>query len=128
MAKVWRTATTAGLCATVVWSQSPGLQLKGLTITNTLLGPGSAFLDLQQLLETLPVPAALLGPGEHYALEVAGDSMVEEGILDGDYALIRRTWQVDFTVRLLLDTPVLRELAAEVQRLHAASTIGTYAS
>ena len=39
---------------------------------------------------TLPVPAALLGPGEHYALEVAGDSMVEEGILDGDYALVRK--------------------------------------
>lgn len=39
----------------------------------------------------LAVPAALLGGGEHYALEVAGDSMVEAGILDGDYALIRRT-------------------------------------
>ncbi len=39
----------------------------------------------------LPVPAALLGSGEHYALEVAGDSMVDKGILDGDYALIRRT-------------------------------------
>ena len=39
----------------------------------------------------LPVPAALLGPGEHYALEVSGDSMVEAGILDGDVALIRRT-------------------------------------
>jgi repressor LexA len=39
----------------------------------------------------LPVPAALLGPGEHYALEVSGDSMIEAGILDGDYALIRRT-------------------------------------
>lgn len=39
----------------------------------------------------LPVPAALLGSGDHYALEVAGDSMVEAGILDGDYALIRRT-------------------------------------
>ena len=38
----------------------------------------------------LPVPAALLGSGEHFALEVAGDSMVEAGILDGDYALIRR--------------------------------------
>jgi len=38
----------------------------------------------------LAVPAALLGGGEHYALEVAGDSMVEAGILDGDYALIRR--------------------------------------
>ena len=39
---------------------------------------------------SLAVPAALLGPGEHYALEVAGDSMVEAGILDGDYALIRK--------------------------------------
>ena len=39
----------------------------------------------------LPVPAALLGAGEHYALEVSGDSMIEAGILDGDYALIRRT-------------------------------------
>jgi len=39
----------------------------------------------------LAVPAALLGSGEHYALEVSGDSMVDAGILDGDYALIRRT-------------------------------------
>jgi len=39
---------------------------------------------------SLAVPAALLGPGEHYALEVSGDSMVEAGILDGDYALIRK--------------------------------------
>lgn len=40
---------------------------------------------------SLAVPAALLGSGEHYALEVSGDSMVEAGILDGDFALIRRT-------------------------------------
>jgi len=40
--------------------------------------------------ESFSVPAALLGPGEHYALEVSGDSMVEEGILDGDFALIRK--------------------------------------
>lgn len=40
---------------------------------------------------SMPVPAALLGPGEHYALEVSGDSMVEAGIFDGDYALVRRT-------------------------------------
>jgi len=40
--------------------------------------------------EGFAVPAALLGPGEHYALEVSGDSMIEEGILDGDYALIRK--------------------------------------
>ncbi|MCZ8171988.1 MAG: transcriptional repressor LexA, partial [Brevundimonas sp.] len=40
---------------------------------------------------TLPVPAALLGAGEHYALEVSGDSMIEAGIFDGDFALIRKT-------------------------------------
>jgi repressor LexA len=47
-------------------------------------------IEALQGTDTLPVPAALLGPGEHYALEVAGDSMVDEGILDGDYALIHR--------------------------------------
>ncbi len=40
---------------------------------------------------TLPVPAALLGPGEHYALEVSGNSMIEAGIFDGDFALVKRT-------------------------------------
>ena len=49
--------------------------------------PIEAFEDASQL----TVPAALLGPGDHYALEVSGDSMVEAGILDGDYALIRKT-------------------------------------
>ena len=33
---------------------------------------------------------ALLGSGEHYALEVAGDSMIDAGILDGDTVIIRR--------------------------------------
>src|SRR4030095_518572 len=47
-------------------------------------------IEALQGTESFPVPAALLGPGEHYALEVSGDSMVEEGILDGDFALIRK--------------------------------------
>lgn len=38
----------------------------------------------------IEVPLALLGNGEHYALEVAGDSMVEAGILDGDTVVIRK--------------------------------------
>jgi repressor LexA len=48
-------------------------------------------IEALQGTESFAVPAALLGPGEHYALEVAGDSMVEEGILDGDFALIRKS-------------------------------------
>ncbi len=37
------------------------------------------------------VPSALLGRGEHFALQVDGDSMIEMGILDGDTAIIERT-------------------------------------
>lgn len=48
-------------------------------------------IEAMETSATLPVPAALLGAGDHYALEVSGDSMIEAGILDGDYALIRRT-------------------------------------
>jgi repressor LexA len=36
------------------------------------------------------VPGTLLGRGEHYALEVAGDSMVDAGILDGDTVIVQR--------------------------------------
>ena len=47
-------------------------------------------IEALQGTEGFAVPAALLGPGEHYALELSGDSMIEEGILDGDFALIRK--------------------------------------
>ena len=63
------------------------------TVELLLAGKIAAGTPIEALqgTETFPVPAALLGAGEHYALEVSGDSMVEAGILDGDYALIRRT-------------------------------------
>ena len=38
----------------------------------------------------IAVPMEMLGNGEHYALEVAGDSMVDAGILDGDTVIIRK--------------------------------------
>lgn len=45
--------------------------------------------------ETVAVPANMVGSGEHYALTVAGDSMIEAGILDGDTVIIRRTNTVE---------------------------------
>lgn len=39
---------------------------------------------------TIDIPASMLAAGDHYALEVAGDSMVEAGILDGDTVIIQR--------------------------------------
>ena len=49
--------------------------------------PIEAMRDATSFFE---VPVALLGPGEHYALEVAGDSMIDAGIQDGDTVIIRR--------------------------------------
>ena len=45
--------------------------------------------------DTVAVPANMVGSGEHYALTVAGDSMIEAGILDGDTVIIRRTSTVE---------------------------------
>jgi repressor LexA len=39
---------------------------------------------------TMDVPGVLLGEGEHYVLQVVGDSMIEAGIQDGDWVVIRR--------------------------------------
>jgi repressor LexA len=58
-----------------------------------LYGRIAAGLPIEALhdsAEMIDVPASLLGPGDHYALEVSGDSMVDAGILDGDTVLIRK--------------------------------------
>jgi repressor LexA len=62
------------------------------TITVPLHGRIAAGLPMEALESdrSMSVPSALLGPGDHYALEVSGDSMIEAGIHDGDYALIRK--------------------------------------
>jgi repressor LexA len=56
-----------------------------------MYGRIAAGLPIEALRDTtsqIEVPLSLLGPGEHYGLEVAGDSMVEAGILDGDMVII----------------------------------------
>ena len=58
-----------------------------------LYGRIAAGLPIEALRDSdahIDVPSTMLGAGEHYALEVAGDSMVEAGILDGDTVIIRR--------------------------------------
>jgi repressor LexA len=58
-----------------------------------LYGRIAAGLPIEALRDDgahIEVPMAMLGTGEHYALEVAGDSMIEAGILDGDTVIIRR--------------------------------------
>jgi len=54
------------------------------------IAAGTPIEAIQHERERMPVPESLLGPGEHFVLEVQGDSMIEAGILDGDYVIIRR--------------------------------------
>jgi repressor LexA len=54
------------------------------------IAAGTPIEALRDQSTTVGVPASLLGRGEHYALEVAGDSMIEAGILDGDTVVIQR--------------------------------------
>jgi repressor LexA len=55
------------------------------------IAAGTPIEAIQQERDRLPVPEAMLGAGEHFVLEIQGDSMINAGILDGDYVVIRRT-------------------------------------
>ena len=54
------------------------------------IAAGTPIEALRDNTSTIDVPTSLLGQGTHYCLEVEGDSMVEAGILDGDFAVIRQ--------------------------------------
>ncbi len=54
------------------------------------IAAGTPVSAIQSRSHTISLPPDMLGSGEHFALEVRGDSMVEAGILDGDTVVIRR--------------------------------------
>jgi repressor LexA len=59
-----------------------------------LYGRIAAGLPIEALRDTssmIDVPMSMLSHGEHYALEVSGDSMIEAGILDGDTVIIAKS-------------------------------------
>lgn len=54
------------------------------------IAAGTPIEAIQTHSHTISVPPEMLGAGEHFALEVRGDSMIEAGIFDGDTVLIRK--------------------------------------
>jgi repressor LexA len=54
------------------------------------IAAGTPISAIQHRSHTITLPADMLGTGEHYALEVRGDSMIEAGIHDGDTVVIRK--------------------------------------
>jgi len=54
------------------------------------IAAGTPIEALQNRISDVPVPGGMIGRGNHYALEVTGDSMINAGILDGDQVIIKR--------------------------------------
>ncbi|KPK67608.1 hypothetical protein AMJ82_10270 [candidate division TA06 bacterium SM23_40] len=84
----WRNQKRA--LALVDWERSGTVELP-------LLGPVAAGRPLEVVEQpgTVEVPQAMLHHGEHYALEVEGQSMVDDGILDGDLLIVKRQETAD---------------------------------
>ena len=56
---------------------------------------GTGVLAAEHIEETLPLPEDFTGDGNLFMLQVRGDSMVEAGILDGDYVVVRQQPSAD---------------------------------
>ena len=82
-------------------------QFGSKTVQLPLLGRIAAGTPIEALSDPsshMAVPADMLGQGEHFALEIVGDSMIEAGIHDGDTVIIKRTEQAlngDIVVALI---------------------------
>ncbi len=59
------------------------------------IAAGVPISAISEVSHNVAVPSAMLGSGEHYALEVRGDSMINAGINDGDIVVIRETQAAD---------------------------------
>ena len=96
----------------------------GNAISVPLIGriaAGTPIEALQNATAEIPIPASMLSGGEHYALEVTGDSMIQAGILDGDTVIIKKADSAntgDIVVALV------DEAEATLKRLRRRGEIG----
>ena len=84
------------------------------------IAAGTPIEALRDHSQTIDMPASMLGNGEHYALEIEGDSMIDAGIHDGDTAIILRCETADngaIVVALVDDN----EVTLKRLRRHGAS-------
>ena len=114
-AKRTRTSAGKGFSPNVIKGdfQLPGAQAaETKSVRLPLYGRIAAGTPIEALRDhsnTVDIPAAMIGSGTHYALEVDGDSMIEAGIYDGDWVIIRESDTAEngsIVVALIEDTEV----------------------
>ena len=77
---------------------------------------GLPILAEENLEEYVSIPEVMLGEGEHFILLVRGDSMIEAGILDGDYIVVRKQAEAnngDVVVAMIEDSATVKRFYKE---------------
>ncbi len=77
---------------------------------------GVPILAEENLEEYVSIPEVMLGDGEHFILLVRGDSMIEAGILDGDYIVVRKTAEAvngEIVVAMIDDSATVKRFYRE---------------
>jgi repressor LexA len=77
------------------WNARRGLQVKRPRVQGTelpLVGSVAAGKPIEavEVPDSIEVPSSMVGPGDNFVLRVRGDSMVGDGILDGDYVVVKK--------------------------------------
>lgn len=77
---------------------------------------GIPILATQNIEDYIPLPQSMLGSGEHYILSVRGDSMINAGILDGDYVIVRKqsdAYNGDIVIAMIEDEATVKRYFKE---------------
>jgi len=86
------------------WNAKRGMKVLNFTppqlsqsVNLQLLGKVAAGFPIEAITtpDELDVPAAMIGKGKHFVLSVQGDSMIEDGILDGDFIIVKEQWHAN---------------------------------
>ncbi len=80
---------------------------------------GVPILAEENLDEYVSIPEVMLGEGEHFILHVHGDSMIDAGILDGDFIIVRRTSEAvngEIVVAMIDDSATVKRFFKEGNR------------
>ncbi len=77
---------------------------------------GQPILAEENVEEYIPIPEAMLGDGTHFILLVKGESMIQAGIMDGDYVVVRKQPEAnngDIVVAMIEDSATVKRFYKE---------------
>ncbi len=77
---------------------------------------GTPLLATENIEDYIPLPQAMLGEGEHYVLKIRGESMIDAGIMNDDYVVVRKqptAYNGDIVVAMIEDEATVKRYYKE---------------